>query len=201
MKKGLIAALAALIIIVCFIFSTFSDVKANSEMPELQWSKSYTGDGAGSIIQSPDGGFAIVGTSKASLIKVDSSGKLQWKNTYGQPFGIAVAVTQTSDSGFAMCYLGGLTSGTLSDGWFLKIDSNGNVEWNKTIGVNVGYSSFTSLIQTSDGGFALASSGTQWNMSGVGALLKTDENGNIIWEKIYSYPVKSVIQTKDGATL
>ena len=80
----------------------------------------------------------------------------------------------------------------------MKIDSHGNVEWNKTIGVHVGYSSFTSLIQTSDGGFALASSGTQWNMSGVGALLKTDENGNVIWKKIYGYPVESAIQTNDG---
>ena len=80
----------------------------------------------------------------------------------------------------------------------MEINSNGDVEWNKTIGVHVGYSSFSSLIQTSDGGFALASSGTQWNMSGVGALLKTDENGNVIWEKIYGCPVKSAIQTNDG---
>ena len=114
-KNGLIVALAAIIIIVCLLLATLSDVKANSEMPVLQWSKSYTGDGAGSIIQCPDGGFAIVGLSKASIIKVDSSGELQWKNTYGQQYGIAVSVTQTSDSGFAMCYLGGLTSGTLSD--------------------------------------------------------------------------------------
>ena len=61
MKKGLIASLAALIIIVCLLFAALSDLKANPEMPKLQWSKSYTGDGAVPIIQSPDGGFAIVG--------------------------------------------------------------------------------------------------------------------------------------------
>ena len=191
------ALFLVLISLMALTAATSQPALADSQAPQLQWSKSYAGDGAGSIIQSPDGGFAIVGLSKASLIKVDSSGEFQWKNTYGQQYGIAVSVTITSDSGFAMCYLGSLTSGTLSDGWFLKINSNGNVEWNKTIGVHVGYSSFTSLIQTSDGGFALASSGTQWNMSGVGALLKTDENGNVIWEKIYGFPVESAIQTND----
>ena len=192
------ALFLVLISLMALTIATSQPALADSQAPQLQWSKSYSGGGASSITQSTDGGFAIVGLSKASLIKVDSSGEFQWKNTYGQQYGIAVSVTRTSDSGFAMCYLGGATSGTLSDGWFLKINSNGDVEWNKTIGVHVGYSSFTSLIQTSDGGFALASSGTQWNMSGVGALLKTDENGNVIWNKIYGYPVESAIQTNDG---
>jgi hypothetical protein len=43
MKKGLRAALAALLIMVCLLFATPSDLKAASEMPELQWSKSARG--------------------------------------------------------------------------------------------------------------------------------------------------------------
>jgi hypothetical protein len=136
------------------------------------------------------------------LIKVNSLGELQWAKTYGPELGVGVsvdAITQTVDSGFAMCHLGGFYSGNRDDGWFLKIDSQGNVALNKTITVEAGYASFFSLTQTSDRGFVLTSRGSFWNMSTFGGLLKIDENGNNIWEKIYSpASVDSVVQTVDG---
>jgi len=62
-------------------------------------------------------------------------------------------------------------SGNRDDGWFLKIDSQGNVELNKTMNIEAGYASFFSLIQTDDKCFVLTFRGSFWNMSTFGGLL------------------------------
>jgi hypothetical protein len=85
----------------------------------------------------------------------------------------------------------------------MKTDSNGNKLWDKTFGgaaSDVGYS----VIQTTDGGFVIvgdtrsfgAGSGDVW-------LIKTDGNGNKLWDKTFGGTGTdwgySVIQTSDGS--
>ena len=116
-----------------------------------------------SIIPTADGGFAVAGQKAtyksfaphspaqwenftALLIKTDENGNVNWAKTYdSQGYGYvsdqANSVVQTVDQGYALC----------GDNWFLKLDAEGNVEWNIT---------FSDLIQcravqTNDGGYAI----------------------------------------------
>jgi hypothetical protein len=137
-------------------------VKADAS-GNLQWSKTYGGagsDGAYSVVQTGDGGYALAGDTSWDfwLVKADASGNLQWNKTYGGANSDrAYSVVQTGDGGYA------LAGYTLSFGaggpdfWLVKADASGNLQWNKTYGGASGdYAS--SVVQTGDGGYALAGS-------------------------------------------
>jgi hypothetical protein len=124
------------------------------------------------------------------LIKTDSNGNVEFNKTYGgEKFDIVESVVETSDGGFA---LAGKTASNLSwgagptDMWLVKTDSNGNVEFSETYGGEGGDGTH-SVIETSDGGFALAG----------GGLIKTDSNGNVEFKKTYG-GTSLVIETSDG---
>jgi len=61
--------------------------------------------------------------------------------------------------------------------------------WSRTYGGGTGHS----LVETSDGGFAIAAAGgnTLW-------LVKTDANGNMEWNHTYKTSVHSLVETSDG---
>ncbi len=110
-------------------FTGFELVKLDSS-GQVQWNQTYTGpdnSAAESAIQTNDGGYAIAGWENASgtstsarLIKTDSSGNVQWDQTYA---GLgAYALTQTSNGGYALT----------GDRAFLIItNSSGHVQWNR----------------------------------------------------------------------
>ncbi len=78
------------------------------------WSQTYGGireEQAYSLIQTSDGGYALAGRTSSSivampdfwLVKVDSSGNLEWNKTYGGPdVDVATSVVETSDGGYAL---------------------------------------------------------------------------------------------------
>jgi len=162
-------------------------LKYNAEN-ELQWQKTFGGsedERGSSIIQTQDGGFAILGFSLSNdgdvteneglqdywLVKLDSNGNISWQKSFGyQGADSGISVIQTNDQGF-------LISGTLDvtasggegnssrgsnrhaggDYWVLKLDTIGNMEWSKYFGGN-----FTDtphdVIQTEDNGFIIVGS-------------------------------------------
>jgi hypothetical protein len=164
----------------------------------LEWSRTLDGirnDNVGGIVASSDGGYAITGSWKNDgfLIKIDAQGNVQWNKTYGGIYQeTLITILLTSDGGYAMA--GAVQPpyerpDKSADCWLLKTDANGNVQLNKTYGVeNVGEVA-RDLITTPDGGFALTS-GTHtpedsdyyetffW-------LVKTDGSGNLQWEQKY----------------
>jgi hypothetical protein len=118
-------------------------------------------------------------------------------------------MVQTSDGGFTMT---GSTDAVdphydvfppdYGDGWFVKTDEFGNMEWNKTYGGDEG-DYVHSLTVTSDGGFAL--SGYTSDSHSDFWLVKIDSLGNMLWNKTYggeginrSY---SMIESSDGGFL
>lgn len=124
------------------------------------------------------------------------------------------SIQQTQDGGYiAAGVLGrnGTESPTgrqTSDAYLLKLDSDGNVTWEKTIGAGKG-SIAHDVQQTRDGGYIVAGVtmdyfdlGTDWDVY----LVKTDGSGNKIWEKVFylfgAVPQNdyawSVQQTSDG---
>lgn len=176
-----------------------------------QWSKSYAREGASDdlancVFQTSDGGYALAGIAGSNdfwLVKTDSTGTAQWNKTYG---GInteeARSVVQTSDGG---CTLVGYTDSYgagSTDFWLVKTDSAGTALWNKTYG-GVGSDIATSLVQTNDGGYALAGYTNSFGEGNYDSfLVKTDSNGNMAWNKTYGGTnwdsTHSLVQTIDG---
>jgi hypothetical protein len=113
---------------------------------------------------------------------------------------VAQAVIATSDGGFAVLGFTQSNDGDISDKsdnsfdfWLLKFNSNAEIEWNKTYGGSDDDRG-RSLIQTSDGGYALlgynaSSDGNASSNNGSRDfwLIKTDALGNLIWEKSYGF--------------
>jgi hypothetical protein len=67
----------------------------------------------------------------------------------------------------------------------VKTDASGNAQWSKTYGgANVEWA--TSLVQTSDGGYAIAGYTTSFGGGGLDFwLVKTDAEGNAQWSQTY----------------
>jgi len=174
-------------------------------------------DRASCILQTDDGGYLLAGTtgvyasgnSDIWLIKIDGQGNMIWNKTYGQWFNDYInSIIQTSDGNFI---LGGTTYsivGDLEDFYVLKINSYGNLMWNRTYGTaNRDYGS--SIVETSDGGYALGGY-VQSARNGTAAyqLLKIDSVGNMLWNHSYgwntltnikySFTLNDVIITSDG---
>ena len=67
----------------------------------------------------------------------------------------------------------------------VKTDSAGTMQWNKTYG-GTGNDLGNSIVQTTDGGYAIAG---YTNSVGAGGndvyLVKTDSHGNMQWNKTY----------------
>jgi len=111
------------------------------------------------------------------LVKTNNSGNMEWNQTYGgSDYDFAHSLVETSDGGFAIVgYTGSFGAGN-ANFWLVKTDGCGNMEWNQTYGI-ADYNRAYSLVQTSDGGLALAGS------SGSGFsdfwLIKTDKSGII----------------------
>jgi len=104
-----------------------------------------------------------------------------WNKTYGKTNrDFAEALVQTADGGYA---LAGRTesfgAGSL-DFWLVKTDANGNMQWNKTYG-GTSEDRANALVQTTDGGYAIAGYTTSFGAGDEDAwLIKTDAAGNAL---------------------
>lgn len=71
--------------------------------------------------------------------------------------------------------------------YLLKIDSNGNAQWRKSIEAYYYREGIYSVLQTADTGYILFSSikydGTRSSSDGL--IFKTDQQGNLMWKKIF----------------
>ena len=93
----------------------------------------------------------------ASVVPFVAALSFFYRTYEGMGTGKAYSVVQTSDGGYA---LAGITE-SFDDGgrdfWLVKTDSDGNMEWNKTYGGTKDDFAH-SVVQTSDGGYAVAGS-------------------------------------------
>nr|WP_299385936.1 hypothetical protein [Allomuricauda sp.] len=208
----------------------------------LDWVKSYGGSGedtAQSVIQTTDGGYAILGFTNSFdgdlvgkttnvndywLLKLDEEGNLRWSKTYGgSKDDRGQSVIQTTDGGYAIVGYAmsddgdGSNNEGFHDNWILRLDNAGNILWEKSFGFS-GHDHSYDVVETSDGGFFFSgfldvtSSGGAGNEGkgnyltrhGVGEFwgTKLDANGNLQWRRYFggtnndrSY---GVVQADDG---
>ena len=178
----------------------------------------YPYDAAGSsatkIIQTSDGGYAIIGWTSNSttydtdgiyVVKMDSTGQLQWSKVLAASnSGMGRSIVETSDRGLlAFGNTNAFNARGDQDLYLAKLDVNGNLLWNKTYGGSSDDSS-AQVIRTADGGYALLSqisSPVDYTPLST-QVIKIDANGNMQWTKTYSASTvglgEYMIQANDG---
>ena len=156
----------------------------------MQWNRIYNGYETQDLIQTADGGYAIAGMNATytlrgynyflpMLIKTTSLGEIEWGKTYDSKFGVsreAFSVVQTRDLGYLLSGRGG---------WVLKVNSHGDIQWNKTFGFSL---IECYAIQTSNGDFVLSGLMTNNNNGEDALVFKIDAMGNLLWNKEFSDP-------------
>lgn len=162
----------------------------------LEWNKTYDGgatDVARSVIQTSDGGYVIAGRTgwgagnwDGWVVKTNSEGTIEWEKKYGgSRDDLLYAVVKTENGGYAVAGYTTSYGAGLDDCWLVKINSNGEQEWEKTYGGTNDDCAFA-LVTTSDGGYALTGSTVSF---GAGQkdfwLIKTDASGNEVWNQTY----------------
>lgn len=189
-------------------------VKLNNQ-GDIVWSKTYgcnNYDGVSAIIQTSDGNYVFAGNSTAIngdvttnhgfndlwVVKIDNIGNIIWQKSYGgSGYDYANDVKQTTDGGYILC--GASTSSnfdvTLNQGsfdyWIVKLDTIGNLVWQKTFGGSL-HDEARSILQTNDGGYivigqAVSSNGDINDHQGEIDcwIIKLTTNGSISWKKSY----------------
>jgi hypothetical protein len=180
----------------------------------IQWTRTIGGgdfEEGYSIIQTSDGGYAVAGYTKSFgakyydvyVVKLDGSGNIQWTRTIGgTDWDKGYSIIQTSDGGYAVA---GFTSSFGAGKWdvyVVKLDGSGNIQWTRTIG-GVDWDEGYSIIQTSDGGYAVAGKTKSFGAGNDDVyVVKLDGSGNIRWTRTIGGENNdeghSIIQTSDG---
>ena len=163
----------------------------------LLWAKTYgTGiyETATSVQQTSDNGFIIAGyqTGQAGgaydgcLVKTDSTGTLQWSKVIGGPSNDEIfSVCQTYDGGYLLTgWTFSFVAGGNNDIFLAKTDSVGNVLWSKVLGGS-GMDYGNCIRQAADSGYLVCCHFMAGGGSDIAGIVKTDQNGNVLWAKSY----------------
>jgi PKD repeat protein len=184
-----------------------------SEQWNRTFGETFSDDRVKSVLQTSDGGYLIAGSTSTStcwngcprdvwLIKVSQQGLKQWNLTLGRTvYEEMVFVRQTTDGGYILIENTDSRWTGSSDIWFVKVDSNGNMQWNNTLG-GIGHDK-AHIVKQVSGGYIIAG---QTDSYGAGSsdfwLVKTDTKGEEQWNNTYggySYDIaNSIQQTHDG---
>ena len=182
------------------------------------WAKSYGGLGDDDVFRaieiSSNGGYLIAGHTDSSgagnkdlwLIKINEEGAVEWQKTYGGIAGdVARSIRETADGGHIVVgFTNSFTSGS-NDVWVIKLNSDGNIEWQKAYGAG-GADVAHAVQQTSDGGYVVAGYTKSFGASMKDYfILKLSATGEVQWQKRYGGikddVIRYVVQLSDGGYL
>jgi len=152
------------------------------------------------------------------VVKLDNAGVLQWQKSYGGSSADApYFIIQTLDGGYAVTGFSATTdgSGDVTDSygsfdyWFCKLDSAGNLQWQKSFGGSATDQSF-GIVQNDDSSYVICGYSSSPNDGLVTGnhgsndywIVKIDKTGSLIWEKSYggsgSDRAFGISKTSDG---
>ncbi|WP_082377284.1 T9SS type A sorting domain-containing protein [Chryseobacterium indologenes] len=191
----------------------------------VEWQRSYGGtadDKANSVRQTNDGGYIVAGSTHSTngdvsnnhgqedfwIVKLNSSGNIVWEKTLGGSGNDAAkCIRQTPDGGYIVAGKSDSNDGDITgnngylDGWIVKLDQNGGITWQKSIG-GPNFEEFSSIELTADGGYVMAGNISTSTNSFNYWIVKVDSSGNTQWSKNYggsaSDKANSLKLTPDG---
>lgn len=202
--------------------SDFWIIKLNAKGGE-EWQKTIGGRGQdelNAVIKTKDGGFVLGGSSSSSIsgekakdshggmdywvVKIDTKGAVIWQQTFGGNYNDELRSICLTDDGGVL--LGGSSNSAdtgnkiqknigQSDYWIIKLDKEGNEQWQKTIGGSGDDQLY--VVQTlADGNYILAGNSNSesgddkrsTNESGTDFwVLKIDKDTReILWQETYN---------------
>jgi len=215
-------------------------IKLNAKGDE-EWQKTIGGFGQDIlkvIHQTKDGGYIVGGSSESAIsglktgphfgsmdywiLKLNSSGFIEWQKTYGGQFRDQLeTIIPTQDEGYIV---GGWSNSPISgnknenclgqgDYWILKLDKNGEIEWQKTFGGEEDDHLYV-LLECKNGGYLAAgnsqshTSGNKEKANGKGTdfwIIKLTVTGEFDWQNTYDFGqtdvLTSVVESNDGSFL
>ncbi|HEC78464.1 MAG TPA: hypothetical protein ENI34_04890 [candidate division WOR-3 bacterium] len=165
----------------------------------VQWEKTYGGqyeEMGWSVIPTIDGGYMIAGYTYSFgngngdmyLIRTDSLGDTLWTRTYGgDSTDLAFSLIAASDKEFVLAGQTCTWGAGYNDVYIVKVDSMGNLIWQKTYGGPARESAY-SIQPTYDGGYLIAGYTTSFGSGGEDAyVIRTDSNGDSLWTHTYGH--------------
>lgn len=180
-----------------------------------QWRQRYSFDrkaGGTDLVQTPDGGYLIVGTwaiiEQAMALRIDEEGTEVWRQTYGrqqdngEPYEEAAeAVVPAPDGGY-------LIVGTVwfddnkQDLYLVQIDDAGRVQWSRDLDISIRDRAMD-IVRTDDG-YTLA--GRACGNGSDGVLVHLTTEGEIDWRRAYDATTdndefNALSRTADGGYL
>lgn len=168
------------------------------------WSKKYGGVGnehVTSFQRTPDGGYLLNILGWSELFKTDAEGNELWNRKIKPAAGYPNNGLQTRDGGYVMA--GSIEGGIFGlDAWLARTDADFNIQFSRQFRESQPFSSVTSVIETSDGGYLMvvntnlrATSEDNYEMG----LIRTDNNGSKLWSRRFGGGNSCVVQqTQDG---
>tara|TARA_B110001469_G_C9643977_1_gene324691 strand:+ start:504 stop:1796 length:1293 start_codon:yes stop_codon:yes gene_type:complete len=183
-----------------------------SENGDLQWSKYFGGsftDAPFGVVETEDHNFIIAGSSDSGdvdlsnnngsydfwVLKIASNGTLLWERSLGgSEIDEGRAITTTNDGQFLI--VGDTRSQDINvsnnngaaDVWIIKMNTDGNLIWEKTIG-GTSFDVARSVSKTQDNGFVISGSSRSLDAGFTNQgqndalLLKIDSEGNLVWKQ------------------
>ncbi|MDR2457284.1 MAG: hypothetical protein LBD41_02235 [Clostridiales Family XIII bacterium] len=208
------------------------NVNAENSAPSIEWQKSFGGsdyDYASSIQITLEGGYIIAGRSSSNdgdvtenhgkfdywIVNLDAQGTLKWQKSFGgSGFDSVHSIQITSDGGYIIAGRKEFTESDIplnhgkGDYWIIKLDSQGNLLWQKFLGGS-DYDEANCIQITSDGGYIIAGYSSssdgdvKVNRGGYDYwIVKLDSQGNLQWAKSFGGSKNEVPfscqQTSDG---
>ena len=185
---------------------------------DIKWNLFYgekdASEGLYAVCPAPGGGYMAAGFTDGAgaggvdglIMHVDGAGKLIWAHTLGGPkTDVARCIKPTVDGGYLVCGETMSSGNGLFDGWVVKLDNQGNVVWETTVGGGKFERAFA-VLETADrkvlvAGYTSSEGAGDKDMllvclSGDGALLWSNAYGGYSCDK-----ASTLIQRADGAIM
>lgn len=168
----------------------FVCVNIFAQAPDTVWTKIFGYPGQEyftSIEKTNDGGFILSGittsffndSSSQWLVRLNSAGDTLWSRVFRADKYDDQGAVQTSDGGFALVGDG--------DPWLIKTNANGDISWQLSQSSLAEYDiQMRDIEATTDGGI-IATGSTEHSGDYSTEVVKTDNNGNVVWRKSYGF--------------
>ena len=163
------------------------------------WTKVYGGGGSkgfSKIYEDSNGGATMIGTSyvfgsgslDSYIVRINSVGDTLWTKAIGNTlYNATLNSIKLNNGDFLILTFTDSTGIGLNDVGLIKVDSSGNILWNKFYEGGAGDNgAMSGFVQLSDGGFIMSGNTNSFGAGDYDAyVIRVDSLGSVIWAKTY----------------